>query len=290
MPDASRPKRVVLCADDYGIAPGVGVAIRDLIERGRLTSTSCMVVSPHWPAEAALLKPLAGRADIGLHLTLTDQSPAGEMPTIAPQGRLPPVSKLTIRAHTGRLRRAEIAAEIDRQLDRFEDAFGSLPGFVDGHHHVHQLPSVRDALLEVYGRRLKGHGVRVRYCDEPLSSVFRSGMGAGARAAMISVLGRHFGRIGRAAGIPGNVGFRGVRTFAERVPYADLFATYLAGIGDRALIMCHPGLADAALAAADSVGAQREEEYRYFLDERFSSALRANGVVLTLFRQLPADV
>ena len=39
-------RRIWLCADDYGISPGVNRAIRDLIERGRLNATSVMVVTP----------------------------------------------------------------------------------------------------------------------------------------------------------------------------------------------------------------------------------------------------
>ncbi|HSV29265.1 MAG TPA: ChbG/HpnK family deacetylase, partial [Candidatus Omnitrophota bacterium] len=42
---------VTLCADDYGLAPGIGRAIRDLIAAGRLQATGCMTGSPHWPAE-----------------------------------------------------------------------------------------------------------------------------------------------------------------------------------------------------------------------------------------------
>ncbi len=38
------PRRIWLCADDYGISPGVNRAIRDLIVRGRLNATSVMVV------------------------------------------------------------------------------------------------------------------------------------------------------------------------------------------------------------------------------------------------------
>ena len=40
------PRRIWLCADDYGISPGVNRAIRDLIERGRLNATSVMVIGP----------------------------------------------------------------------------------------------------------------------------------------------------------------------------------------------------------------------------------------------------
>ena len=42
--DATR--RIWLCADDYGLSPGVNRAIRELIERGRLNATSVMVVGP----------------------------------------------------------------------------------------------------------------------------------------------------------------------------------------------------------------------------------------------------
>ncbi len=45
MNDAA-PRRIWLCADDYGISPGVNRAIRDLIERGRINATSVMVVGP----------------------------------------------------------------------------------------------------------------------------------------------------------------------------------------------------------------------------------------------------
>src|SRR5258705_11862440 len=45
MNDAA-PRRIWLCADDYGLSPGVNRAIRELIERGRLNATSVMVVGP----------------------------------------------------------------------------------------------------------------------------------------------------------------------------------------------------------------------------------------------------
>ena len=46
MTDRSMFRRLILCADDYGISPGVNRAIRELIARGRLNATSVMVVGP----------------------------------------------------------------------------------------------------------------------------------------------------------------------------------------------------------------------------------------------------
>ena len=75
MSDAGGQRRIWLCADDYGISPGVNDGIRKLIARGRLNATSVMVVAPRSTREAAaaLAALNAGdkRARIGLHVTLT---------------------------------------------------------------------------------------------------------------------------------------------------------------------------------------------------------------------------
>src|SRR5260370_31514896 len=75
MNDAAPPRRIWLCADDYGLSEGVNRGIRDLIERGRLNATSAMVVGPAFGRdEVAALKTVAAnspRCAIGLHATLT---------------------------------------------------------------------------------------------------------------------------------------------------------------------------------------------------------------------------
>lgn len=75
MSAAATPRRIWLCADDYGISPGVNRAIRDLIERGRLNATSVMMVGPaieHGEIDAlqAAAK-TSPRCAIGLHVTLS---------------------------------------------------------------------------------------------------------------------------------------------------------------------------------------------------------------------------
>ena len=44
-------RRIWLCADDYGLSPGVNAAIRDLLERGRINATSVMTVTPAFTRE-----------------------------------------------------------------------------------------------------------------------------------------------------------------------------------------------------------------------------------------------
>src|ERR1700751_1510189 len=75
MNDAAQPAPIWLCADDYGISPGVNRAICDLIARGRLNATSVMVVGPaiYRDEIRALQRAAEGsqRCAIGLHATLS---------------------------------------------------------------------------------------------------------------------------------------------------------------------------------------------------------------------------
>ena len=58
----SSPRRIWLCADDYGISPSVNAAIRDLIERGRINATSVMVVAPSFHRSEAVALNLLDKA------------------------------------------------------------------------------------------------------------------------------------------------------------------------------------------------------------------------------------
>jgi predicted glycoside hydrolase/deacetylase ChbG (UPF0249 family) len=274
----------VLGADDYGIAPGVGAAIRALLARGRLSGTSCLVLSPHFGAEAPKLRGLAHRGDVGLHLALTQLAPLGPMPRLAPAGRLPSPGLLVALALSRRLDPAEIGAEIDRQLDAFERAFGRAPDYVDGHHHVQQLPVVREALIARFRARLP-RGTALRVCAEPLGAVLRRGV-AMPRAAAIALLGRGLRRLADAAGIASNRRFAGVRDFTENRPYRALFRRFLQGPAAGLAVMCHPGHPDAALAALDPVTGARQGEFDYLAGDEFPQDLAAAGLRLGRFREL----
>lgn len=271
------PVPVFLNADDFAIAPGVSRAIAELLAAGRLSGTSCLAVSRFWPEHAPMLRPLAGRADIGLHFALTDFPPLGPMPGLAPDGRLPPLGKLLRLALLRRLDTGEIAAELDRQIDRFEAVFGRPPAFLDGHQHVHQLPGVRAAVIDRLRTRLPGAALRL--CDEPLAPILRRGV-AVPRALAVSALGRGLRRTAARHAIPVNRRFAGVRDFDETQPYAHLFARFVSGAPRGLVVMCHAGRADAELAAVDPVVAPRDAEYAYLAGPAFPDDLAAAGVRL----------
>ncbi len=130
--------KVIICADDFAQSAAIDEAIIDLIQRGVLTATSCMTLSPAWANSAVQLTPeIRAKADIGLHLDFTQFSQTVRLSH--------PV--LVLRSLLGLLDGQVVRANIQQQLDAFEQATGSAPDYIDGHLHVHQLPIIRDALL-----------------------------------------------------------------------------------------------------------------------------------------------
>ncbi|MBP2313844.1 ChbG/HpnK family deacetylase [Azospirillum soli] len=278
----ARQHRVLLCADDYGLSPGVNEAICDLIAAGRLTATSVMSLCPYWREGAAPLRTLADKADVGLHFTLTDQPPLGAMPGLAPDGRLPPLGTLMRKAYTGGLDKVEIRAELARQIDAFTAAWGGPPAYIDGHQHVHQLPIVREAVADALATL---PGAYVRLCREPIAAILRRGV-AVPKTLLIGGLGGGLARLTKARGIPANERFGGVYDFSGKAPFADLMARFLDAPNGKTLVMVHPGIPDEALRRADPLVDQRKVEYDYLKGPDFAALLDARSIRLARFADL----
>jgi chitin disaccharide deacetylase len=244
---------IVLNADDYALTPGVSHAIDALADAGRLSATSVLATSPHWPALAPALASRRGRLAVGLHVDLTLGIPLGPMPRLAPAGRFPGLPALLRGALLGALDAGELRAEILRQLECFERALGHPPDHVDGHEHVHVLPGVRGALLDAVGARA---GLLVR---DPTAATTPPGLGIKPRIVQALALG--FGARARRRGHVVNDAFAGFSRFDTRRPYADELRAALDGPGTLRVVMCHPGFPDAALAALDPVTTRRRQEY-----------------------------
>lgn len=268
------PIAVTLCADDYAVTPGTSAAIRRLLSVGRLSATSCMAVAPGWSGDAAALRPFRAVADIGLHFTLTEFAPLGPMPRTAPGGAFPPLGRIGRQAFLRRIDRQEIADELERQLDRFEQALGRPPDYIDGHHHIHQFPTIREPVLRVVQRRFAPETVYLRSCAEPTAAILRRAI-APAQALVLAAMGRAMRRAAARAGLRTNHSFRGLRTFTEP-HYEPLFDRFLRGLVPGTLIMCHPGSDD----PSDGIGTARAEEFAFFSGPRFPAMLAAAGATL----------
>jgi chitin disaccharide deacetylase len=283
---SERKRGIIVCADDFGISPGVSRAIAELIANGRITATGCMTVMPSWRDDGRLLKSLGSAADIGLHFTLTDQSPLGRMPRTAPHDRFPSVATLVRNAIAGRLDRPEIRDELRRQIAAFEQHLGRPPDFIDGHHHIHQLPIIRSAVVEELVARRSGPIPYLRICRTPLSTLLARRVAAG-RAFLIGLPGARLRRLAMRAGVPTISSFSGIYDLSDSWPYRDLMQRFLIGLEDNGLLMCHPGHVDEQLRAVDTLTDRRAHEFAYFNGPDYLEDLVEAGVELSRFRPRP---
>jgi len=278
------PRRFWLCADDYGIAPGVNVAIRDLVARRRLNAASVMVVVPSFSrAEAnalAALNAAGPRVAIGLHLTLTapfKPLTADYVPLV--DGAFLPLATTLRLAMQQRLDVAALTREFRAQFEAFTNAFGRPPDFVDGHQHVQLFPQVRQAALETtswiapaaWARQCGGTLPLHRRLTDP-------------KGLLIDWLSREFRARAANLGVATNPAFAGTYTYRANVDFAAIFPGFLEGLPEGGLVMCHPGHVDPELERLDPLTILREKEYAYFCGDEFAAALEKRGLTLELMR------
>jgi predicted glycoside hydrolase/deacetylase ChbG (UPF0249 family) len=269
-----------LCADDYGIAPGVNAAIRDLVARRRLNATSVMVVAPSFSrAEAAALATLqaaGSHVTIGLHLTLTAplKPLTADYAPVADGAFLPLTTTLRL-AMQQRLDVAALTREFRAQFEAFANAFGRPPDFVDGHQHVHLFPQVRQAALETMS--WMAPGAWVRQCGASLPLIRRLG---DPKGLLIDWLSREFRARAASFRIATNPAFAGTYTFRQNADFARIFPTFLEGLPEGSLVMCHPGHVDAELERLDPLTTLREREYTYFCSDEFAAVLEKHDLTL----------
>jgi len=262
---SSRDIPPILCADDFGISSGVSFGIEELAATDRISAASAIVTLPTWNREGLRLAALRERIAIGLHVNLTVGAPLAPMPDLAPSGSLPHLKDLLKRCFSGQPPNAsEVALEVQRQIDRFEEGTGHAPDFIDGHQHVHVLPGIRQGFLRALISRFQEGRPFVRDPADSFAAILARRC-AVPKALSVAVLAAGFGAALRQAGFPTNNGFSGFSNFSTAVSYADELESFFQRTGRRHLIMCHPGYADAELSRLDPVVARRREELRCLL-------------------------
>lgn len=262
-------RQIRLIADDFGIAAGVDRAILDLLDRQRLSGTSCMTVFAEWPRQARLLGGRPGA--VGLHVTLTDQTALTGRSALAPEGKLPALTTLLGLAALRRLPDADVLRELDAQHDAFVAATGAPPAHVDGHQHVHFLPPVRRWLLA----RAAG-GPR----PMPWLRGAPSSAGAGLKTRIVARMAAGFDTAMRAGGYEVRGPLHGFYDWSRQKDFAGPFGRMLGRLTDGAVLMCHPGMPDDTLRRRDRLVEQRLMEHEFLGSSRFVDVLAQHDVVL----------
>jgi len=261
-----RRRRLCVCADDFGLNTGINTAILTLLEQGVVTATSCMVLRSAWTSGARLLREVPpGAADLGLHLDLTDVDGSHA------ESNLP---RLIHEAYSGRLDRASLTRRIENQLDRFEEALGRTPDHFDGHRHVHQLPIVRDVVIEVLLRRYGIGGPWLRGTKPGGQTPSTA-----PKQLLIHALGgRGLRQAASMQGLRMSRRLLGVYDFSPTPGhYLELLERWVMHSLDGDVLMCHPGM---TASAHDPIGAARTQEFAALRNLRRCMAIEKSWIDL----------
>lgn len=276
------PIKFILCADDFGMSPGVSEGILELVIARRLSAVSCMMTQPSIRKYAAELRSDENSIDIGIHFVLTDLKALSPDIQLGQGGNFPSLGTLVKNAFTGLLSESAIRKELSLQLQAFTDLFGRKPDFIDGHHHIHQLPGIRDIIFGLIEDNYNDSRPYIRSCNEPLSRIFSRGIEP-LKAATIGLMGQGIRHRARVRSVAVNTGFSGIYNFSGETPYATLFDRFTNGLQNNSLVICHPGRVDEELKIIDSLTNQRETEMSFFLSDEFPALLERKNLALGRF-------
>ncbi len=271
---------LLVTADDYGIGPETSRAIRELGALGTLTSTVLLANSPHAESAVDLWRRGGRPVEMGWHPCLTMDRPvlpAGQVPSLVDeQGQFHSLAGFVSRLFLGRVRYAEVLAELTAQWQRFVALVGQPPRNINGHKHIHIFPLVRTALREVLARQ--GSLAYVRRLREPARTLRRVA-GARFKRLCLSMLGRWTSwRMGQ-EGWPANEWLIGI-TDPPWVKNERFFAEWLGTVpGTVVELMVHPGYWDETLLGRDCSRddgqlQRRVDELNLLLQPAFRDACR----------------
>jgi len=264
-------RTLTLCADDFGLSPGISAGIARLAHSQRLSAISCITNSPHWAGQAERLQGLPESVAVGLHLNFTEGKPlsarlARRWPT------LPSLPTLIVRAHLGLLPTAELRNEVHAQLREFIHAYGKPPRFIDGHQHVHHLPGLRETILDMAEHL------------QPLPALRSTGRvlgpGFAFKRRMIELTGgRALARALKQRVLAHNPALLGAYDFMDP-DYGGLMRRWLKLLPpEGGLLFCHPGMHEPD-DAPDAIAAARGRELDYLASKDFTEDLAEADVVL----------
>jgi len=134
-------------ADDLGLAEGVGAAIIDLAQRGRLQGASLLVNGPSAADAVGAWRNLADPPPLTLHFCLTEGHGLPNCPD------LPSGFGTLLLASLLPWQRRRIAPQLhsvlQQQISRYRQLTGLRQIRLDGHQHIHLVPLVLDAVLDL---------------------------------------------------------------------------------------------------------------------------------------------
>lgn len=279
--------RLVLNADDAGLAPGLSRRIASLLASGRLGGASLLACGEAFGEAVRALRE-EGVADAGVHLCLvggeTPLSSPERVRGIAPGGRFPRSwPAVAARVASGLAPVAEVEREWEAQVVAVLSA-GLRVTHLDAHQHLHLLPRLFPVAVAL-ARRFDVPFVRAPRGDDPAATA-DPGLAGSARARLLALLGAGARRLLARAGLPepprvlglaeaGRMDLARWRTLLDALPSEGTFEVVL-----------HPGVEDARARLRYPWGYSWEEEAAALEDDGLSGTMSARGVARVSFAEL----
>jgi hopanoid biosynthesis associated protein HpnK len=289
-------KRLIVNADDLGLTKGINRAVVEGHLHGIITSASLLANGAAFGSAVALARqqtPLG----IGVHLNLTQGRPvaaSSRVPSLLnPQGIFfsGPLNQIK-RLLTGHATLSDVEIELRAQIEKVQRA-GIRITHLDGHQHVHLLPSVFDVAI----RLAKEFGIGAIRCAVERSVEVLPLMGRNGRWS--TVLFKQF-LTGRALTVLSSSLRKKVYRARLRCP-THFYGVTQTGFLDAAALeriirhlprgtselMCHPGYVDADLSVIPTrLLKQRERELQALTRPEIKRLIQERAVQLINYRDL----
>ncbi len=265
-------RQIIVCADDFGQNVEISEGIVHLAEQKRINAISCMVNSEYWYDAYPALRTLQSSTYIGLHLNFTHGHALSDAWRNQHGTLFTGLPTLLKKAYLSHLDTAAIRAEIKAQLDVFHQSMKAWPDFIDGHQHIHQLPNIREILIDVC-------------VDLPVDTFIRKTTNGWKdflstdgfpKRQIIALLGgiTFQSRLIKKA-ILCNSSFSGIYNFKRAADYRYYFKRFLANTQKGGLIMCHAG--NVSDDVDDPLHDYRHYELNYLMSDEYLTDL-ADGL------------
>lgn len=280
--------RLVLTADDAGLAAGLSRRIAVLLASGRLSATSLLACGPAYPQAVEALRE-AGVVEAGVHLCMvggeTPLSPPSTVSTVAPSGRFPGAwPEVAARVVAGSVRIGEVEREWEAQLVAVRSA-GFRVTHLDSHQHLHLLPKLLPVALAL-ARRYDVPFVRAPRTDDPAAVGVPVAFAGRARARLLSLFGTAARRRIRTAGLPEPPRVLGLAEAGRlTLPRWKALLGALPRDGTFEVVL-HPGSDDPQASTRYPWGYRWEEESAALEDEGFRRLLESHGIETVPFSLL----
>ena len=156
--------KLIVCADDFGISPGVNQAIIEAHTKGVLTHASLLANGAYLEDAVKLSSEMAPSLKLGLHINLTGGKP------VLPSKKIPGLVNedgdfkygsvtLLFKVILKPFLLLEIREEIEAQINKLQK-MGVHIFHMDGHHHVQMIPGIFK-IVEKFADKYKIPRIRV---------------------------------------------------------------------------------------------------------------------------------